>query len=174
MDRLFDLIQSLAGWFVFWVVVNPWEQAPVLRLGKLTRTLERPGLYFILPLGFDVVLKNVTVPYARVLSPQSLTTADDVCVIVTPSITLQVVDIERYVLNSADAEDEIADRAGAVVAKEVSEHRYDELHEVEDAISDVLEERLQDLGVLMISVNFIDCVKSKTHRIVGGMSVLTS
>ncbi len=174
MDRLIDFLHTFAQWLVFWVVVNPWEQAPVLRLGKLSRTIKKPGLYFIMPLGFDNVMNTTTVPYARELRPQSLTTADDVGVIVTPTVTLQVVDPEKYTLNSSDAEDEIADRTGAVVAEEVSDHQYHELQDVNETVAELLGERLEDLGVRVISVAFVDCVKSKTHRVVGGLSMLTS
>jgi regulator of protease activity HflC (stomatin/prohibitin superfamily) len=50
-DRLIELILQFIELFKFWHIVDPYEEALVLRLGKLNRHLAECGYYLIIPLS---------------------------------------------------------------------------------------------------------------------------
>ena len=60
-DRLIDTLLGAIHLFQFWVVVAAYERGVVLRLGILHREIG-PGLHWLIPLGFDRVWCEHTVP----------------------------------------------------------------------------------------------------------------
>ena len=52
--KIFEFIQSIIGWFKFWIVMNEYERGIVLRLGRYHRTLAA-GLHWTIPFGVESV-----------------------------------------------------------------------------------------------------------------------
>src|SRR6185295_11325301 len=97
-DRLFDIVFQFLDLFKFWVVLDPFEQGVVLRLGKYQRTVSE-GFHFVYPFNVDNVLVDNVVPRTINLGEQGLTTKDGKTITVSAVVTAKISDIRKALLD---------------------------------------------------------------------------
>lgn len=74
MNAFLGLLSKFWSLFVFWFIVNPWERALRVRLGKHVSEYG-PGLHFRVP-HVDVIYRQSTRLHFSSLDPQTVTTED--------------------------------------------------------------------------------------------------
>jgi|SRR5690242_6169585 len=74
MNAFIELLARFWALFVWWFVIEPWEKALRVRLGKHVREYG-PGLHFRVPY-VDIVYRNTTRLHFTSLDPQTVTTDD--------------------------------------------------------------------------------------------------
>ncbi len=140
-------------------VADQWNKAVVLRLGKF-RSLEGPGLFFIIPLV-------ETIPYwidTRVLTSsfkaEKTLTKDTVPVDVDAVLFWKIVDPKRAALDVADYQTAINWAAQTALRDVIGKTMLSEMLEGRDKISDVLQNiidvRTEPWGINVISVEVKD------------------
>ncbi len=140
-------------------VADPWSKAVVLRLGKF-RSLEGPGLFFIIPL-------IETIPYwidTRVLTSsfkaEKTLTKDTVPVDVDAVLFWKIVDPKMAALNVADYQTAISWASQTALRDVIGKTMLCDMLEGRDKISDALQKiidaRTEPWGINVISVEVKD------------------
>ena len=126
IDRLLDLLLSALDLFRFWVVIEAFERAIVLRLGLHVRTLE-PGLHFVWPLNIERVLHDNVVLRTTTIQPQSLTTADGETVVVSAVVTSRIEDIAKAILEVEGVDHALMDACFGAIGEAVAKSTWADL-----------------------------------------------
>lgn len=113
LQPVVDFVKSLR----FVHVVQPWEAAIHLRLGRVRRLL-KPGWYFTMPVLDSVLATNVTRRPLDV-GPLPLTTKDGVNVTAAAVVTYEVEDVEAFLTKCEDAKEAVHDCASGALAHAV-------------------------------------------------------
>jgi regulator of protease activity HflC (stomatin/prohibitin superfamily) len=140
-------------------VADQWNKAVVLRLGKF-RSLEGPGLFFIIPL-ID------TIPYwldIRVLTSsfkaEKTLTKDTVPVDVDAVLFWKIVDPKKAALDVADYRSAISWASQTALRDVIGKTMLSDMLEGRDKISDalqkIIDERTEPWGINVISVEVKD------------------
>ena len=140
-------------------VADQWSKAVVLRLGKF-RSLEGPGLFFIIP-----VVENI--PYwldTRVLTSsfkaEKTLTKDTVPVDVDAVLFWKIIDPKRAALDVADYQSSISWASQTALRDVIGKTMLSDMLEGRDKISSVLreiiDERTEPWGINVISVEVKD------------------
>lgn len=123
LDWLKELIQGLWEHLKFWYVVNEYERAVVLRLGLRHGDVRMPGPYFKIPF-MDEILSTQVVPTTLDLSEQTITTGDNVQLVVESTIKYEVEDAIKLLLEVRSAADALADMAKGIIRKEAVQSQW--------------------------------------------------
>jgi regulator of protease activity HflC (stomatin/prohibitin superfamily) len=155
------IVTVVCGWLVSSAiqVADPWTKAVVLRLGKF-RSLEGPGLFFIVPL-------IETIPYwldTRVLTSsfkaEKTLTKDTVPVDVDAVLFWKIVDPEKAALAVADyqaaigwaSQTALRDVIGKTILADMLEGR----DKISAALQLIIDQRTEPWGINVISVEVKD------------------
>lgn len=122
-DRLFDFLFSILDLFFFVEIVDDYQGAVVLRLGRYHRTLE-PGAHLYWPFKLERVIPVSVVPDNAPLDEQRFTLADGSTVIVRPTVTYTVKDVRKFILDVRDAVTSFTDSVPGVVRREFARHAW--------------------------------------------------
>ena len=166
-DRLVDLLIEGIHLFVFWTVLEPYEQGVLLRLGRFVRVLE-PGLTWVFPFGIDHVLFESVVPRTHSLPDQSCTTQDGRQVGFQSVITYRVRDINTALLEVDHSEDAIKDSCTGTICHVLSQCTWDEIFKDSGVLDKVLlqcRKRGFKYGIEILSVQFATISLVRTLRL---------
>ena len=121
-EKLIDLI--IKGWDLLTpcFVIDAYQGAAVLRLGKLHRAVG-PGLHWKWPIT-ETYIDNVTCITTLRLAPQTLTTKDDITVVVGAIVKYQINDIGKYVTTIYDQADALTDMSMGAIRIAVGAQTY--------------------------------------------------
>jgi regulator of protease activity HflC (stomatin/prohibitin superfamily) len=144
-------------------VADPWTKAVVLRLGKF-RSLEGPGLFFIIPL-------IETIPYwldTRVLTSsfkaEKTLTKDTVPVDVDAVLFWKIIDPQKAALAVADYQAAISWASQTALRDVIGKTMLSDMLEGRDKISNalqvIIDQRTEPWGINVISVEVKGCADS--------------
>lgn len=122
-DWIKELIQSLWSHLKFWYVVNEYERAVVLRLGTRRGGVKVGGFYYKLPFA-DEVLSTQVVPTTFDLSEQTITTKNNVQLVLESTIKYEVEDAIKLLLEVRSASDALADMAKGIIRREAVQSEW--------------------------------------------------
>lgn len=117
--QLVDFIGRLLRW---WVVVQPWEQALRVRLGKRTRLLF-PGVHFCVPYIDAVYLQNIRRRAMGCMS-QTVSTTDDVLITFAGTLRYSIKDVLLLQTTLHDATDTVRYEAQNLAAHYIATRKY--------------------------------------------------
>jgi regulator of protease activity HflC (stomatin/prohibitin superfamily) len=167
LDRLIDLLVGSLRMFQFWVVVDEYERAIVLRLGKFRRVLE-PGFHWVIPFHIDRVIHDNVVPRTVDLGPQSLTTSDGKLVVVSAIVTARIDDVQKATLNVESVSHALRDSCVAEVAGVVSSRTWEQLLEADALEADLrkaCQKRATKWGIEIIRAQFSSMTPCRSIRL---------
>lgn len=147
-------------------IVRHYEKAAVLRLGIFNRALE-PGLHWKWPLIEEVIEGTASITTLR-LPPQTLTTKDDVGVVISAIVKYQIINIEPYVTLIWDQHDVLADTTMGAVRKAVAEMTWSELREEtpEKRVLEFVRNEVNRFGFKIHAITFIDLGRVRSLRLI--------
>lgn len=169
LDRLIDLL--VAGWHAIRpvLVVDDDERAVLLWLGRFSRVLE-PGLHWVCPLAHTGRTCKVVQGTMR-LHEQTLTTADQAEITLSPIVTFRVVDPRKFLLDM-DGSSAIDDVTYGAVSEWV--HKNPREHVLDPTNWHKLTLRVRasadDYGVHVERVRFGDLTRSRQIRLLGNVN----
>lgn len=167
LDKLVQFLIDIIDLFRFWVVIDQYERAVQLRLGKFKRELE-PGFWFQIPLHIDRTLHaNVTVETAHV-GPQSVTTKDGKEVVLGSVVTYHIENIRTFLLDVEGGHQVIEDSTLGTQAEYVRSKTWDELciMNVGNELAKRVRNRAKRYGVAVDDVQLSDLTRSKSLRLI--------
>jgi regulator of protease activity HflC (stomatin/prohibitin superfamily) len=167
-DRIIDFIIDALDLFRFWVVIDSYEKAVVLRLGKPVKVLSA-GIHWIVPMGVDSVMTDSVVMTTMNLGSQTLQTSDDYNIVVSPIVTYQIVDIEKFLLGVEDAESVLSDTVYSFVAGSIISHEFEAILKTDflSMVTDLANLKTRKFGIHILRITFADIAEIKTIRIIG-------
>lgn len=165
-ERILDFLAT--SWDVLrpWVVINDFEGGVVLRFGRYHRELI-PGLHWKLPIA-DTTITTSTVITTMALRPQTLTTCDNLTVVISAIVKYRITDVRAYLLDIWDSADVLNDLTLGAIKEIVSSVNYSDLqeHGIESQVLEVIQDEAEDYGVHIYKVTFSDFGKVRSLRLI--------
>ncbi len=139
-------------------VAAQWEKGVVLRLGKYVGT-RGPGMFYVIP-GLESALFVDTRLLALEIPAQRAITKDNVPVQIDGALFFQVTDPGRALVEVQDYRFATSQYAQAALRDVVGGLQLDELlaerEQIQIAVGNILEERVQEIGIHVDSVRLLD------------------
>jgi hypothetical protein len=147
-----------------WVIVNPWERAIRVRLGRW-RLLLGPGLHLKLPIADAIFSQSVRRRICS-LRTQTLTTDDGKTATLGACLGYEITNLDRLYDTLHHAEDTLENLALAAFAREVRGRRADACDAA--AIEAAVQARLDfaRFGVGAVEVYLTDFAFVRTYRLI--------
>jgi regulator of protease activity HflC (stomatin/prohibitin superfamily) len=165
-DKLLDIL--VASWHRLCPleICEAYNHGVVLRFGRVHRVME-PGLHWKWPIVEDVnwvITAVTTLP----LPPQTLTTQDDVGVVVAAIIKYEVARPELFATVIWDQRDVLADVTMGAVRQAVSTLKYLDLiaNPPEDRILELVRKAVNRYGFKVHAVTFTDVGRVRSLRLI--------
>lgn len=152
--------------FLPWVVVDDFEGGVVLRLGRFYKELA-PGFQWKLPL-LDVPVVTSTVITTMALRAQTLTTKDDLNIVVAAIVKYRIANVRAYLLDVWDSADVLSDVTMGAIREIVATYEYAYLrdHLIEEDVFEIVRRETQKFGVEVLKITFSDLGKVKSLRLI--------
>lgn len=166
LDKLIDFVTQFIGLFKFWVVIQPYEAALLVRLGVFIRILG-PGIHWRMPFGIDMVPYESMVPTTHSLGDESTTSKDGVSVGFHAVITYKVRDIQKALLEVADVEHAVRDACCGEVGRVMRESTWEEMlrDDILDKLTAACRKRGFRYGIEVMSVQLAGIAKVRSIRL---------
>lgn len=166
LDKLLDILLQFGTLVAPFAVVKVYEHGVVLRVGRCHRVLE-PGFHWKWPFAEDVVDINTVVTTMR-LPPQTLTTKDDVSVVVSAIVKYQIVDPTRYLSEIWDAGDVLGDTTMGAVRQAIGGMNYKDLmaESPEKQVIQIVRNEVNQYGFKIFRITFTDLAKVRSYRLI--------
>ena len=161
-----DLLVAWYEWLIPFTVIDAYEEAVVLRLGKYDRNLD-PGFHLIIPFGIERAISDEVVTRVVNLSSQSLTTLDGVPVVVGGAVTMSIFNIKKAMLSVKTVQQAIADSCCGVIGQSVRGTRWDNLtsDEFNQELTRRCHEYAKKYGITIERVQLTDLAKMRALRL---------
>jgi regulator of protease activity HflC (stomatin/prohibitin superfamily) len=180
-DHLIEFILDAIRALRFAVTIRSYQRAVILRLGKPHRDLA-PGLHFFWPFYIEVPLSVNVVPETMLIGPQSLTSKDDVPLVISTVVTFSIEDVRKFLLDIEGAHQVIQDSALGVIAGFVMTHTWNEVRGVippdvegkpidaDNEIAKATRRRAKKYGVHIVNLQISDLSRSRSYRLLSSSS----
>lgn len=166
IEKLIELADK--GWtrITFLFEIPVYEGAAVLRFGRLHRVVG-PGWHWKLPV-IERYEDHTTCATTLRLEPQSLTTKDDVNIVVSAIIKYQLKDVGAYVSQIFDQKDVLADTTMGAIAEAVMAGEYRTLLEnpIAAAVQTKVRRAVSRYGFDVISITLTDFGRLRSIRLI--------
>lgn len=168
LNWLAEILRSFWRLFIWWVVIQPWEQGLAVRslpFRKQKRRRLTPGMKFRIPY-VDAVFKQSTRLRFTTLRPQTLTTTDGHTITMSGVLGYSIRDIDRLYDTLHQAEDSLRSRAQSLAARYVVQHVLADCvaTKVETAVERELQ--LEQYGLTLDSVRYTTWARPRVYRLI--------
>ena len=166
LEKLVEIIANAWERIAPFVIVHPYEKAVILRLGVYHRTVE-PGLRWKIPYAEESIEVNTVLTTMR-LPPQSITTKDEVAVVVAAIVKYRITDPKPYVTEVWDQADVLADVTMGAIVRAVRAIEVTTLFSdpPESAVARSVRAQVKRFGFEVEAVTFFDLARAKSLRLV--------
>ena len=165
-ERVLDFIAQ--SWNILRpvVVVSDFEGGIILRFGRYKREL-KPGLHWKFPLADNAIITSI-VTTTMALRPQTLTTKDDLTIVLSAIVKYQISDVRAYLLDIWDSADVLNDLTLGAIRKVVASVDYADLrgHLIEEDVLKTIKDEASRYGVDIQKVTFADLGKVRSLRLI--------
>ncbi len=165
-ERLFDILKEWFEFFQFIQIVREYERGVLLQFGKFKRVVE-PGVCWFWPFTINVLMTHPVMLDTQQFSEQSLTTADDVGVVVSGVVTYKVCDVRLLLLSVQGAREALIDSGMGIIGTRVTQGNWKEISSpgYDLVIEKEIRRRAKKYGIDVESFQFIDLAKSRSLRV---------
>ena len=173
MTWLAQLIELLFCWLPRLWFINPDESGVRITLGSRVKDCS-PGWYVNWPLIHQFIKVNVATQ-GLTLAAQSVTTADEVDLVVRGAILYRITNARRAIFETDDFDQSLEAVAGGVIKQFVSSHTYADLKDreaIKDEIRRGLREAASGWGIKLMRVYLPDFGRVKNIRVLGDTPVV--
>lgn len=165
-ERVLDFISAFWNLLRPVLVVSEFEGGVILRFGRYRRKIG-PGLHWKLPLADNAVVTS-TVTTTMALRPQTLTTRDDLTIVVSAIVKYHISDVRAYLLDIWDSADVINDLTLGTIREIVASVDYADLRgsAIEEEVLNCIRDEASRYGVDIHKVTFSDLGKVRSLRLI--------
>ena len=165
-ERVLDFIA--ASWNILrpLLVVSDFEGGVILRFGRFNREIT-PGLQWKYPLAENAIITS-TVITTMALRPQTLTTKDDLTIVLSAIVKYHISDVRAYLLDIWDSADVINDLTLGAIRETIASVDYKDLRGrlIEEEVLKTNQDEAIKYGVDIHKVTFSDLGKVRSLRLI--------
>jgi len=165
LDKLMDLLVRFGRDMLPFVIIEQWNGAVQLRLGKFIKVLY-PGIHFKIPF-FDSIIECPVITQSVNLPSQTLTTLDEQSIVLKSIIRYKVSNIRTYLLGVMHANDVLIDTTQGIIRDVVEMTTWNNLVDVNETITNEVKEYVVRWGIEVEAVTITDLGIVKSFRIFG-------
>jgi regulator of protease activity HflC (stomatin/prohibitin superfamily) len=162
-DKLIEFIVSLGHDILPFTIVNQWEMGVHLRFGKFVKVVQ-PGIKFKIPF-FDKIWAHEVITQTVHLQPQTLTTQDELNIVLKSIVRYHVYDVRKFLLNVMHASDVLVDTTQGIIRDIVERTDWNDLVDVNDAITEEVAIIAENWGITIEKITLTDLGIVRTYRI---------
>lgn len=165
-NNIFDAISRFFQQFVFWYMIEPWQQCLRVRAGKHVKRIG-PGFHIRIP-----YIDSIHVEHSRyrtcLCAPQTLTTADNKILVCSVATGHSLGDIFKLYNTLSSADDTINQTVSSFVADYVSRTNSADLkvEELSDSLTSMLSKEFEQYGLDNVTVRIQDFAYIKAFRLI--------
>lgn len=169
LDRLVDWLMELADAFRFWEVVQPYERACVITLGKRVRVMG-PGIHWLWPFEIDKVVTENVVMTTETTGQIDVTTKDGIAIVASCVYRWHIRDVKKLTLDCEDASDVLQDSTDAQVSKALRKRNWKDIYsnsdEWEAEAQEAIRRRMGRYGMVLEELQIINLAQTQvlTHH----------
>lgn len=166
-EKLFEFLEAIREWFIFWVVIDQYEAGVVLQFGKYRRTLTG-GIWLICPFGIDNVKYETVVRQTAYLTVQSVTSKDGKSLSLAGIVTFSITDIKKFLLEIDDGESDMTNMIYGIITDFVEDTNWNKIRgkEFNKAVLRKCRYDCEEYcGVKIISVKWSDKATARNIRL---------
>lgn len=126
-DKLFELLSEVWAHLLPFTVIDPYEGAVLLRLGRFHRVLEGGHFYWRIPFGVDRLIPEHVVPRTERIGGLATTTIDGKAIGFDAVVTYRISDVKKATLEVSDLKDAIADSCAGIIGTELSNSTWNDI-----------------------------------------------
>ena len=167
---LWMVIKEILGSIKVIVVIEEWEEAVQLRMGRFRR-IRKPGWWFHRPFGIDEFYTFNVKPSAMELDEQALVTRDGHEIVVKGVLMWSIFDIRKAVCDVENAPDTLGDIALGIIQETVQVEDWDYLR-TEACRKDIkkrIQRQARKWGISVSSFKWQSIVQARTFKLFGSM-----
>ena len=126
LDKLIDILVSVWHELVPVTVLQPYDGAVHMRMGRMLRVLEGGNWYWKIPFADDIINEHV-VPRTTRLTGLATTTVDGKAIGFDAVITWRISDVQKAMLEVSELKDAIADSCAGIIGTELSNRSWSDI-----------------------------------------------
>lgn len=160
-----DIFVYFIDYLKFWVVVNHYEEAIVLRNGKYHRTLSA-GLWPKWTI-FEYYITIHIKPDTMEFEPITITTLDGETAAIGLEIEYEVVDSKKYMVETNDAPSNMRDVARGEMSELLEDLNWNDIRKkaTKNALKRQLSAIYEGMGVKLNDLKFTNKAKTRAYRL---------
>ena len=163
-DKLIAIIQQFGHAMSPVFVVDMWEKALVLRLGKF-EDIKDPGLHWKIPF-VDSVWHQTVVTQSIHLHPQSITSLDYRNIVVRAIVRYDIKDCFLFLTKLAHPTDVLVDTTGAMIREIIEERNWEDLVDIEVELTEKIGRKVSEWGINIEKVTLTDLAEINSVRVI--------
>lgn len=163
-EQILNIIVQFWEKLTFFVVINEFEGGIILRLGKYRRNIY-PGVCFKIPLLESSLTANTAITTLQ-LQPQTLTTKDNVSIVVSAIVKYSIRDPKPYLLEIWDSTDVLNDVTLGAIKQIISDRDYEECKNTENDVKNLVRTEVNQFGFKIHKITYSDFGRIRTLRLI--------
>jgi regulator of protease activity HflC (stomatin/prohibitin superfamily) len=165
-EKLIEIITNWASLLAPFVIVNPYEEGVLNRVGKFKKVIS-PGIHFKIPI-LDEVITQYTVTTTLSLPAQSLYTIDKQNIVVKGVVKYKISDVKIFLLEVYDAQDAISDMTQSIIKNIIMSKTMEECidPEIDNILTKKARVEVKKWGVEINQVTLTDLAPIRSFRLI--------
>jgi regulator of protease activity HflC (stomatin/prohibitin superfamily) len=165
-EKLIDILTNWASLLAPFVIVNPYEEGVLNRVGKFKKVIS-PGIHFKIPI-LDEVITQYTVTTTLSLPAQSLYTIDKQNIVVKGVVKYKISDVKIFLLEVYDAQDAISDMTQSIIKNIIMSKTVEECidPEIDNILTKKARVEVRKWGVEINQVTLTDLAPIRSFRLI--------
>lgn len=165
-EKLIDILTNWATSLAPFVIINPYEEGVLNRVGVFKKVLSS-GIHFKIPL-LDEVITQYIVTTTLSLPAQSLYTIDKQNIVVKGVVKYKIADVKVFLLEVYDAQDAISDMTQSIIKNIVMSKTLDECidPEIDNVLTKKARIEVKKWGVEINQVTLTDLAPIRSFRLI--------
>lgn len=165
LDKFLDLLVEFIGDLLPLTVIPYYDRGVRLRWGKPAGVLAH-GRHWKIPF-VDVIMVCMVKPTTMNLNEQSVTTKDNVSVVVKAVIKYEIADVEKLLLEVNDPVDAISDMTQGIIREKIINRNYSECNDVTltSEISRSAKIEAKKWGISILDITLTDLAQMRSIRL---------
>jgi len=164
-DKLIDFIISIGKDFLPYIIVEQWNEAIMLRCGKLQQKVLKPGIHFKIPF-LDSVWEATIITQSLEMNPQSITTRNGRNVVVKAIIRFRIEDVKTYLTTISQPHDVLIDTTQGMIREIIEGLTFAEIYGMDSLLTKKVGAFLRKWGIKVERVTLTDLASINSLRII--------
>lgn len=164
-DKLIEFLIRFGKDCLPFVIVEQWNEAIMLRFGKLRKNVLKPGIHLKLPF-FDSIWETTVITQSIDMNPQSVTTMDGKNIVVKAIIRYCVADTKVYLTNITQPHDVLIDTTQGMIREIIEWTKWQDIYGLDSVLTKKVGSFVKRWGIKVEKVTLTDLADISSIRII--------